>query len=327
MLKSQEKSKGGLARAASLTPEQRKEIAKKGADARWSKPSEGLTKASHSGDLPVGDIILPCFVLENGTRVLSARGISMAFTGKIGGGFGAQKLPRFLASKDVNPFISQDLMARILEPIEFNPGKGRSAFGYEATLLPEICEVILDANKDYPLRNPTLAVTAEILIRGLARVGIIALIDEATGYQQDRERDALAKLLSIYLTEERLKWAKIFPDDFYKEVYRLNKWAWPPAKAQRTPLVGKYTNEVVYERLPDGVLDKLRKLNPVDPETKRRRWKYTQFLTEDFGQPDLRNHLLQVMALMRASSTWDGFLSLLNRAIPKGKEHRLTLDI
>ena len=35
--------KGGQARAESLTPEQRKEIAKKAAEARWGRRSESLT--------------------------------------------------------------------------------------------------------------------------------------------------------------------------------------------------------------------------------------------------------------------------------------------
>lgn len=326
------KAKGGKARAEKLSPEERSEIARKGGKARWTETDGlGLPRATHAGDLPVGGIILPCSVLEEAdgkaTRVISSRGINTAFTGKIGGGGGVQKLPRFLSAKGIKGMISQDLMARILTPIEFRPlHGGRSALGYEATLLPEICEAILDAERAGVLKNAEMGLIAETLIRGFARVGIIALVDEATGYQHDRERDALARFLSIYLTEERLKWARIFPREFYQNIYRLNKWPWPPHSTARTPLIGKYTNDIVYSRLPEGVLDKLQKLNPIHPETKRRKWKYTQFLTEDFGQPDLKNHLLQVIAIMRASTTWKGFLHLLDRSIPKGGMRQLMLD-
>lgn len=326
------KAKGGKARAEALSPEQRREIAKKASKARWQPGDPNLPKATHPGELKIGSITLPCSVLENGTRVLSARGIDAAFTGKGGGQrsqvIGAHKIPRFLASKDISPFISQDLMVHISKPISYQPFHGgKNALGYEATLLPEICEVILDANKANPLKDQAVAGAAEMLIRGFARVGIIALVDEATGYQADREKDALTKLLEKFLVEERLKWAKTFPIEFYKEIYRLNKWAWPPQqKARYTPLVGKYTNEVVYDRLPPGVLIKLREKNPTNPSTKRRRWKHTQFLTPDFGHPALRALLIETMALMRGARSWPEFLRILNRSLPKGGSYQLEFE-
>src|SRR5450759_2513566 len=51
---------------------------------------------------------------------------------------------------------------------------------------------------------------------------------------------------------------------------------------------GSWANEIVYEKLPEGVLEKLKNRNPVLPTTKRRRWKFTQFLSYDLGQPDLK---------------------------------------
>ena len=98
---------------------------------------------------------------------------------------------------------------------------------------------------------------ADSLIRGLARVGIIALIDEATGYQYDRDRYDLERFLAVYLSEERLKWAKTFPDEFYKRIYDLKNWPFPGG-TKRTPLIGKITNTIVYEKLPPGVLEKLK---------------------------------------------------------------------
>jgi hypothetical protein len=122
----------------------------------------------------------------------------------------------------------------------------------------------------------------------------------------------------MYLREERLAWARIFPDEYYRQLYKLKGWTYPTG-TKRTPLVGKLTNQLVYEKLPEGVLKKLRELNPVLTETKRRRWKHTQFLTEDIGQPDLRDHLLQLIAVMRASSNWSTFKRLFARAFPSGK--------
>ena len=292
---------------------------------------EKKLKATHPGELTIGSIVLPCSVLEDGTRVLSTRGISTAFTGKIGGGHGAQnhpKLPRFLGSKELNPFISQDLMARILEPIEYIPKHGgRSALGYEATLIPEICEVIIDAHKAYPLRNPGLAATAELLLRGFARVGIIALVDEATGYQEVRDRLALAEILDRYLRKEAAKWAKRFPDEFYKEMFRLREWHYDPSSVKRPIIVAKYTNDLVYQRIAPGLLQRLQTLNPKD-EKGRRKHKHFQWMTEDVGDPALTQHIHALVVLMRASPNWGAFYRSVERSLPKQSETNwLLLDI
>jgi len=84
--------------------------------------------------------------------------------------------------------------------------------------------------------------------------------------------------------------------------------------------VGKLTNQLVYEKLPEGVLRELRNRNPVVYKTKRRRWKHFQFLSEDIGQPDLRDHLLQLIAIMKASANWSIFQRLFQRAFRREDE-------
>lgn len=297
-----------------------------------------VLKATHHGKLAIGDLELDCAVLEDGTRVLSQRAVTKALGGKRGGAHwrrtkspGGNPLPVYISAKNLAGFIAEDLRVQLMNPVEYQlPGRSAViAMGLEASAIPKICDVYLSARSAGALHPSQLHIAeqAEALVRALAKVGLVALIDEATGYQKEREKNELARLLSVYLTEERLKWAKMFPDEFYAQIYRLNGWSWPPIKAtSRTPLVGKYTNDIVYERLPEGVLNKLKELNPVDATTKRRRWKHTQFLSEDIGQQDLRFYLGQVIALMRASNSWRAFLSLLDRAFPK-KNSQLRLDI
>lgn len=330
------RARGGFARAAKLTPIERRKIAQKGGNARWDPDSESLPQATHRGVLEIGDIKIPCAVLENGKRVISDAGITNAM---LGGRSGASKrlkkaheiagapMPIFLAPNVLKPFISEELINGPLLPMRYGD-KGRAVTAYDAILLPAVCDVWLKARESGALQKQQLdkAQKAEILMRGLAHIGIIALVDEATGYQEVRDRDELTKLLSIYLSEERLRWAKFFPDEFYKQIYRLRNWPYPTG-TRRTPLVGKITNEIVYEKLPDGVLEELKKRNPIVSERKRRRWKYTQFLSYDIGQPDLRDHLLQLIALMRASSNWPGFKRLFVRVFPsKGDQFPLDLD-
>ena len=330
-------SKGGLARAQALSANSRRDIARQAARARWEKEREQgpLPKATHRGTLIIGGASIPCAVLSDGRRILSETGITNALGSRSGGSkrmkkrvleSGAQ-IPVFLAPNNVKPYISNELMSGPLKPIVYKDGR-RHLIGYEATILPKVCNVWLDARSNGALQAQQMdrAHKAEMLVRALADVAIIALVDEATGFQEERDRDELHQLLSIYLSEERLAWAKRFPDEFYRQLYRLRGWKWP-ARAAKSPLVGRLTNRLVYERLPEGVLDELKSRNPTEPGTGRRKWKHHQFLSEDIGQPDLRDHLLQLVAVMRISPDWDTCLENVDRAFPKaGTQHRLPLD-
>ncbi len=281
-----------------------------------------IPKATHDGNLKIGDFLIKCAVLQNGTRVITQRSLYGAIGKSVSTGTlrgpknGAHQPPRILAASNLTPYISEELRCA-LNPFQFRTIRGHKANGYRAEILPEICNVYLDARQAGVLnsRQQELAAHCEILVRGFARIGIIALIDEATGYQEDRERDELSRLLAIYLSEERLKWAKQFPDEFYRLIYKLKNWPYPTGGG-KNPYVGKLTNELVYEKLPPGVLEELRVRNPVNSIKKRRQWCHHQFLSEDIGQPDLRNHLLQVIALLRASANWNIFKRLFARAFP-----------
>jgi hypothetical protein len=219
-------------------------------------------------------------------------------------------------------------MARLISPIEYKPKSGRSAFGYEATLLPKICGSILDANKAGVLKasQERYADTAEVLIRGFAHVGIIALVDEATGYQADRAKDELIRILEAYISKELLPWTKRFPDEFFQELYRLHGWKFTPGNLQRPSYVGKFIKYRIYKKLPPGVVEGLERRNPI-MDTGYRRYKHHQFLTADTGNPHLDKQITAVMTLMRAS---DGDKSLFKRLFEKafpGKGQQLALPI
>lgn len=313
-------SKGGRSRAERLTPEKRTEIARQAAQSRWAEV-QSLPKATHTGTLRIGEAEIPCAVLSDGTRLLTQAG----FLGALGRstkpkGRSQQVmngLPPFLSTKSLKQVITSEIVEATV-PIAFITPSGGKALGHKAELLPKVCDLFLQARSEGFLTAQQLpiAVQAEMLVRALAKVGIVALVDEATGFQRDRDRDELHRLLSVYLTEERLAWAKRFPDEFYKQIYRLKGWKWPVGKA-KTPLLGHITNDVVYERLPPGVLCKLRELNPTHEETKRRRWKHHQFLSPEVGQPDLRDHILQILPIMRISRDWNMFKRHLDIAFPR----------
>lgn len=296
---------------------------------------EKLLKAiTGTAKLKIGDTEFRCVVLEDGTRVISGKGFMTGMGMYRSGALstrrkdveGGAQIPLFLAYKNLKPFISDELIG-VLSPIEYLPYNGRKPQkGIKAEAIPKICDVWLQARDAGILKGTQLsiAIKCDMVIRALAHVGIIALVDEATGYQEDRERDELARLLEIYLSEERLRWAKMFPDEFYRQIYRLKNWQYPGGGG-KTPYVGRLTNQLVYEKLPPGVLEELRERNPINPTKKRRQWCHHQFLSTDIGQPDLRDHLLQVIALLRASANWNIFKRLFARAFPTKEqleEHR-----
>ncbi len=306
------------------------------------KEIEKKSYVTHKGNWIIDEehgVSIECYVTKEKERFLSLRGTARALDLK---GAGSTALARNLKSKWIQPYLSEGLI-QWLDNLEANnietlSGiRQRNIIPLEASLFVDLCKAYVNAQRDGLFtdnngkiiqkweRQNQIANKLYMIMSAFAKVGIIALIDEITHYQEDRERDELTKLLAVYLSDERLTWAKMFPDEFYKQIYRLRGWPYPTG-VKRTPLVGKITNEIVYEKLPPGVLPELRKRNPVIPTKKRRRWTFTQFLSYDLGQPDLRDHLLQVVALMRASSNWGKFKSLFARAFPeKHRQLELTL--
>ena len=188
----------------------------------------------------------------------------------------------------------------------------------DATVLPEICDVWITAREKGAL-NEEQAKTAErayVLMKGFATVGIIALVDEVTGYQEIRDRVALQEILDKYLLDYEAAWAKRFPDEFYKQIFRLNKWAYNPSSIKRPSIIGTMTNDVVYSRLAPGILGELKARTPKD-EKGRRKFRFHQWFTEDLGHPKLQEHLTKVTVLMDACANYPTFHRLLQRALPK----------
>ena len=289
--------------------------------------SREVSRANLVGTLTIGSLSLPCAVLEDGTRVLSQRGLLSALGIKHGGALSASRqsndgganLPMFVAQRALRPFIDNDLLVVLSQPIKYHHGKGGGlAFGMRAELIPKVCDVWLRAREAGALTpsQQQVAARAEILVRGLSTVGIIALVDEATGYQYFRARTALATILEQFIAKELVKWAKTFPDDYYQELFRLRNWNYSSFSTKRPPVAGKLTNDIVYRRLAPTVLDELRRLNPTLPSG-RRKHKHFQWLTADIGHPRLREHLSAVIALMKVAPDWPTFEKMIDKSLPR----------
>ena len=267
------------------------------------------------GELHLGGMYIPCYVLEDGTRILSGRGMQEALKmvdkdDDLKPTSGA-RLSRYLDQKSLNEFIYKGKEPGHFDPIVCYKGN-QKINGYEATVLADICEAFLDARKTISLspRQKIIADQCEILIRGFARVGIVALVDEATGYQYERERFELQKILNAYISEEILKWQLTFTDEFYKEIYRLWELPFIPKYIKNKPsFIGKLTTKYIYELLPDGVVDKIKEKTG---KTEKGNWKYKwhQSLTLDIGREHLKKQIIEVTTLMSVSRTKEQFDTL-----------------
>lgn len=290
-----------------------------------------LQKATHSGNLKIGEIEIPAYNLPDKSRVLSRIGFLKALgrTGKAKGGRKYDdefQTPIFLSANNLKPFITNELLENS-KPIHFIDTNGNESIGYKAELLPSVCYVFVDALEAGKLKSNQvhIAQMAKSLIRGFATVGIIALVDEATGYQDVRVKNALEEILNKFLLEDAKKYAVTYPLELYKQWFRLNGWEWKPENAQKRPgVIGTWTKDLVYSRMAPGLLSELERRNPKN-EKGYREHKHFQLLTDDIGEPRLREFFGGLIALAKANSTWRKYYEMCNRAFPKFGDN-LTLD-
>lgn len=310
-------SKGGKARAANLSPAERKEIATQAARARWGTT---VQTAPWSGTLQIGDRHLECAVLEDGKTRIINQGTMLTALGRSRRAK-TEDGSVVLFAANLAEYISPKLKATLDSPVTYITAGGGRALGYPADVLPDVCEIYLEARKngDLTVSQERAATAAEILVRGLARIGITALVDEATGFQEVRARDELQQILEAYVAAELRQWVKTFPNVFFEQIYRLQGWDYKPGTSKRTPYVGKLVNKYIYEQLPPGVLDELRRRNPRN-ESGNRPHTFHQFLTADTGNVHLDRQISTVTTLMRISDTKPQFEDLFEKAFPPPQE-------
>lgn len=331
---------GGFARAEALTPEQRKKIASRAAAARWEKKDD-LPQSKYSGELKLGDMSFPCSVLSDGSRVLTQsdfmQGMRMYYSGWVSKNRSdedaAADIPQFLSFKSISPFVSKHLGDLQSVTISYRTERGVIARGIRAEIIPKICEVWLDADEYGKLgvRQKQIAEKAKLLMRALAHTGIIALVDEATGYQSVRPADALQKYLEMIVRKELAVWAKKFPDEFYENIYKLRGWVWPGMGKNRYSVVAHYTRDLIYERMAPGLLKELEQKSPQD-EKGNRESKLHQWLTGDVGDPMLASHLQSILTLQRLALAngwgWQKFMNMVDQVMKKkGKNLDLPFPI
>lgn len=313
-MKESKKYKGGKARALSLTKERRVEIAVKASKSRCGKLTPKATYSAEENPLIIGNIKIPCFVLDNGKRVL----IQSSMAGALGrSDKGGNRITEIINVKFLNEFVNPELRYALENPIIFKALNNRKTSGYEATVLIDLCDAVITArnnvNSHLTPKQKELTNQCEIIIRTVAKVGIIALVDEATGYQEDRERNALAIILEQFISDELRPWLKTFPYEFYKQLFKLRNLEFPSVNIPS--YFGHLTTNIVYKRLAPKILINLKEMTPVS-KNGHRTARLHQSLTHDIGYYKLKEHLGSVVTLMKLSNNYEEFEKKLNEIHP-----------
>jgi len=299
-----------------------------------SRPDE-IPVAIAKGIMKIGAVEVDCAVLADETRLISDRGVSKALGAKRGGSHwkrmkedGALSLPPYISANNIKPFIPNDLMFILTNPIQYKATtSGAIGNGLLATAFPKVLHVLANAYKAGALKaqQEHIGRQAIALLEGLDEVAIIALIDEATGYQDKRRHDELQQILSAYVLPEHRPYLKSVPIEFFKELYRVYGWDWNPNN-QGPRYAGKLLRKLIYEQLPKPILPELDKINPSNSNNYQRKRKHFQNLSAEIGVPHFQGQLSGVMALLRASPSNNpaAFLNLFQRSY--GNQYELFDD-
>lgn len=316
---------GGHERARRLTTEQRREIAQKAAEVRWARIRDPnrIPEADSDGVLRIGDVDLDVYVLKDRRRVINKKAMARALHLKSEGG---NAFMRTMSRKGVRSAVSEKLLEKIENPISFKGLKGDLADGYEAEVLIEVCDALIQARNDEALApsQKFLAIQAEIIVRSAAKIGIIALIDEATGYT-DKTKDEYKRLFDQFIRSEFRQWEQEFPHKFFDIIYRIyGLKRQKPDSTKHPQFFGHFIRRYIYYPLANSngvILEKLEEKNPVVYDGGGRKYKLFQYLSDHIGINAFRQHLWQVVGMGEAAidrvQFERGFYRAFPGAIPK----------
>lgn len=326
--------KGGIARSEALSQNERTSIAKKAAMARWSNNNIAriVPEASHQSFLLLGDLELEVYVLEDGRRLFNKRAMAKILNLKSEGG---NAFIKTISGKTIGSSIPKELWDKIKKPILFKTLNGDPSHGFEASVLIEICDSIMQARDDLAENQKFLARQAEIIIRSAAKVGIVALIDEATGYADNKRKEEYRELFQEFIRGEFRQWEQEVPEKFFDMIYKLyGLKRKDPSSTKHPSFFGNFIRKYVYFPLANSngaILEELDKKNPVVYASGGRKYKFHQFLADEVGLPAFRAHLWQVVGIGASATDKDTFDRAFYRAfpeaIPKKKQEQLDLFI
>lgn len=258
-------------------------------------PEEDIAKlpfAKWKGKLDLAGEEIDCYVLNNGKRVLSSGSTTKAIANVERG-----SLQDYIWQKALKRFIQADIILQ--ETVLFTvPGTQWIAKGITTEQFELISTGYVQAlyqGADLTDRQKEIAIKCAVLVAGLTRTGLDALVDEATGYQYERVEDALQLKLKAFISEELRAWEKTFPDELWEEFGRLTGWKTP--LQTRPKWWGKLVIELIYDTLDPDVSEWLKNNKPPAGIHWHRQ------LSENYGIRQLVSRCYEVIGVAKTCST------------------------
>lgn len=310
------KAKGGVARAKSLTKEQRSEIAKKGAAARWKdKP----LKATHMGNFKDEfGIDAECYVLSDDakTAVVTKSGLAQL----LGIGTFARDVDKLLNAGYMKDFGGPNLVEKIENPVNFQfSGQSKNinnAHGFDIDVIVDIGKALIDAKNAgaLPASRIAAADAAQKLINASAKSGIKGVAYALAGYRPEVQE--VIDAFKAFVREEARQYEKEFPDELYEEWYRLYGLNRP--EKGRPIRFGQLTNMQIYVPLAKSkgkILDQIRASRD---ENGKQSDKLHLFLSE-IGVKALRQHIGKLLGVAAMSDTKEEYEQGIDKVFGKMK--------
>lgn len=291
--------------------------------------SKSIPKAVAEGVLRIGEIEIPCAVLEGGLRVFPRASI-FAAVGRQGKqpAKGSPAITVFRGAKNIEPFIHNDLKGphRSVRYLTLN---GQKAEGVEVDVLPKICSSYTRAFWAGVLQPSQVKIArrCQILQEALSTIGITALVDEATGYREKLAGRVYGRLLEKYMSANALPYTSKYPDAFWEHIFRLKGKDFDKASSLGERWLAGVVNELVNNRLLPAAMQKIHELNPVLDHGRRGR-KIHQYLTPELGEKDLLAKIHQAIGVMQGfkDGQWDFFIQFWRSTYIPGQQLLFSLD-
>lgn len=298
-----------------------------------------IPRATHGGKLHIGDAEFDCFVvvIDGVVERVITQASALRHLGKVPNGTEVRK-NAMIPNVAILTSIAEDIRSRLpvsvasgirrIEPLVCaHPHTNKTINGYRAEDLIEFCDLVLEADDADVLfgGQGALARRASRIIRGCARIGVAALVDEATGYQTERGPEDLRRAIDRYLAETPNEYERRFPREFFELIATLRGWRFDPSN----PAAGfaYVIREYVYGRMLPGVVEAMDSMNPMDETTGLRARKHHQHLTHEDGVRVLMKHLDQLIVFARMARSWHDFVRDVDRYAPRyGTQFALSVE-
>lgn len=190
---------------------------------------------AREGLVRIGSYELTAYVITDGKsveRVLSTRAIVGALT--------SENTEKTSGRKrgDLDQYLERlqpDLAAKAAATnFDFDSPTG-PAHGYCSSVLADICDAYVSAALEGKLRanQKHLARNAHAISSALAKVGLDALIDEATGYQAEVRAGERQHAIDRYLRDHAARYERLLCDSLIRELSRLHGYTHGRAQPPR----------------------------------------------------------------------------------------------